>query len=149
MLSAVLQSPQEPPTQVIVMFETLELLAVMIVPRPYWSGVGGAVTKVASCPEPWRKHHGLSVTVSLKVPGLRVSRYCFCCDASVMAASAARIVGKVAPPGSTWTLLPFPASRTGAPYVAFRSWWGDRVCGSVAMCPPRGRRARCAAILLR
>src|SRR5436309_2143720 len=41
MLSAVLHCPHEPPRQLIVMFETLELLAVMIVPRPYWSGVGG------------------------------------------------------------------------------------------------------------
>jgi hypothetical protein len=46
MLSAVLHWPHEPPTQLIVMFETLELLAVMIVPRPNWSGVGGAVTTV-------------------------------------------------------------------------------------------------------
>src|ERR671936_1991079 len=103
MLSAVLHWPKEPPTQLIVMFETLELLAVMIVPRPYWSGVGGAVTTVASCPEPWRKHHGFSVTVSLYVPGPTVRRYCFFCEASVMLASAAPIVGKVAPPGSIWT----------------------------------------------
>src|SRR2546421_10715474 len=121
--------------QTTVTSEMLELLAEITVPRLNGSDVGGAEMTVWSWPEPCRKHHGFRVTCSLKVPGLAVSRYCFCCDASVMLASAAPIVGNVAPPGSIWTLFPFPtAPALGAtPYFALRSWCGERCGEFVAM----------------
>src|SRR5205085_6173998 len=94
-----------------------ELLAPMIVPLSQNWLVGGAVTVVWSRPAPWTKHHGFSVTCSLYVPGPTESRYCFFWLASVMLTSAAPIVGKVAPPGLTDTVLP-PTSVA----AAFSSW---------------------------
>src|SRR5438874_417313 len=67
-----------------------------------------------------------------------------------MLASAAPIVGKVAPPGSICTELPATAATFAVPPSCFRSsWWGAAGCFVLAICLSPRLGAGCPPILLR